>query len=73
MIKGKYGYINTKKRLVIPAIYEEGKKFSMGLAVVKNKGKYGVINTSGKIVHNCVYEQITNFSESGFAVAIKNG
>ena len=59
---GKYGYLNIKNETVIPFIYDDGKDFSEGLAMVgKNsqkmltqhgvmwKKKYGFINKKGEI------------------------
>lgn len=45
----KYGYVNKKGEVVIPAVYTRANPFSEGLAAVSksDKGGYGYINKSG--------------------------
>lgn len=52
---GKYGYMDTNMRLVIPAIFDnnsiDGKSnFQDGIAVVQMAGKHVVINKTGQIL-----------------------
>ncbi|MDR1465366.1 MAG: WG repeat-containing protein [Oscillospiraceae bacterium] len=48
---GKFGYINTKGKLIIPLQYEEAETFWSGAARVRKGGKYGYIDQSGGIVY----------------------
>lgn len=45
---GKWGYVDSKQRLVIPAKYEEAKEFADGKAAVKLHGRWGFINKRGE-------------------------
>jgi hypothetical protein len=47
---GKWGYINTKEKVVIPCIYDGAMSFYKGLAKVKKNDKWSVINTEGKVI-----------------------
>lgn len=49
-IDGKYGYINEKGEMVIPAIYEYANVFKMGEANVKKGSKYFYIDKTGQAV-----------------------
>lgn len=69
---GKYGYINTQGKIVLPCVYSELGYFDNGLASVKKDGKYGFINIQGFEVVPCVYEAVTDFSD-GFAKVKKDG
>ncbi|HEY9277629.1 MAG TPA: WG repeat-containing protein [Methylotenera sp.] len=48
MNNGKWGYVDSRQRLVIPAIYEDAKEFMDGKAAVKQRGKWGFINKQGR-------------------------
>lgn len=50
LINGKYGYVDSHNRLVIPAEYEAADEFYNDLAGVKEKGKWEVINGRGKVL-----------------------
>ena len=49
---GKWGYIDTKGRLVIDYQFDSAEKFSEGLAFVVQNKKRGYIDSSGKMVIN---------------------
>ena len=77
----KYGYIDEEGNSVIPAIYESGRPFFQGRAVVlkqtsksigpnKMKGQYGIIDVNNKIIAKFEYYNITNYS-SGRTIARK--
>lgn len=63
---GKYGYIDTTGKLLIPCIYEQVNDFSEGVAAVKENGIWGFIDLEGKYIIPPKYEQVENFSE-GYA------
>ncbi|RPJ95592.1 WG repeat-containing protein [Rummeliibacillus sp. TYF005] len=57
-INGKWGYMNTQGKLVIPATFQEAHNFSEGLASVKSNEKWGYIDTTGKFVIKAEYEGV---------------
>lgn len=68
---GKFGYINNIGEEVIELKYEQAKKFSDNLGLIKIDGKYGYINNNNKIVIQPQYEMAKSFSE-GCALVYKN-
>ena len=42
---GKFGFLDHNDTIVIPPEYEDGRKFSEGLAAVKKNEKWGFIDT----------------------------
>jgi hypothetical protein len=64
MIKrnGRYGFIDSQARLMIPNRYEEARPFENGLAPIKIRNKWGFINHEDKIVVQPVYETVSPFS-----------
>lgn len=63
----KWGYINTSGRLAIPAVYEDNRDFTEGLAAVNIAGKWGYIDRRGEIVIPTIYRAVYPFSE-GMAI-----
>lgn len=49
-MRGKYGYINSLGKIVIPLQFDQAFDFSNGLATVRIDEKYGYIDFSGKYV-----------------------
>ncbi len=47
---GKYGFLDSKNKLVIPLQYDYADDFKEGLASVAKNGKYGFIDENGKVV-----------------------
>jgi hypothetical protein len=47
---GKYGFLDSKNKLVIPLQYDYADDFKEGLACVAKNGKYGFIDENGKVV-----------------------
>ena len=73
---GKYGFLNTKGDIAIPAIYDFASFFVDGIACVSigdkyGKYKYGGINTDGILVIPCIYDNIFYF-ENGIALVEKD-
>ena len=66
---GKWGYIDTTGREVIPCIYDHAEKFKNGLAAVGNgKGsaqQWGYIDKTGSVKIPMKYQMILD-SESDF-------
>jgi len=48
----KWGYINEKGKMVIPAQYDEVNGFSCGYALVSKDGQYHYINTEGALQYS---------------------
>ncbi|GEM_PF-1526565 len=75
--KEKYGFINAKGTIVIPARYEEVHDFSEGLAAVKlpasasNGATWGFIDTKGQMVIPANYTREPSSFSQGLAVAVK--
>ena len=73
---GKYGFIDSKGKPTIPAVYDWAENFSASsaaapvIARVKQNDKFGLIDTSGKLLLPCEYTSIDEFSE-GMAVIVK--
>jgi len=70
---GKYGYIDTLGRMVIPARYVVAGSFSEGRAYVQFKygEEYGFIDRSGELVIPLAYENIKAFHNGRAAVEIR--
>lgn len=45
---GKWGFINERQQMVIPAKFEDAKEFQAGKAAAKLNGKWGFINKRGE-------------------------
>jgi hypothetical protein len=48
---GKYGYVNSQKKRILPPIYEQADNFYMNYANVTINGKKKLINKSGKVIY----------------------
>ncbi|PQJ21729.1 WG repeat-containing protein [Tenacibaculum sp. SG-28] len=55
---GKYGFINKKGRIKIPAIYDKALPFVNELAYVEIDGKVGYINKKGEEIIPIKYKQL---------------
>lgn len=66
----KYGFIDTKGKVVIEPKYEWASSFSDGLAIVSTEGLYGAIDKQGKTVIPFEYESLGDFQD-GFAAAAR--
>ncbi|TAE17736.1 MAG: WG repeat-containing protein [Bacteroidetes bacterium] len=60
--KGKWGFINEKRKMVVPAVYEDAKLFEKiggkSLAIVRKNGKWGVIDTKNKVIVPFQYDEM---------------
>ncbi len=68
---GKYGYVDSRGKVMLDFIWDDAYPFSEGCAVVKRHGKYGAINRKGEVVIPFVYEWLEMFHE-GLARFQKN-
>jgi hypothetical protein len=55
-LNGKWGFIDTTGKEIIPSQYDEVEKYRKGLAAVKLNGKWGLINKTGKNVIPMKYD-----------------
>ncbi|MDR1170352.1 MAG: WG repeat-containing protein [Prevotellaceae bacterium] len=69
---GKYSFIDTTGREVVPCKYDYVWHFNEGLAAVKLNGKYGYIDRTGKEVIPLKYDYAYSFDE-GLAKVKLNG
>ena len=65
----KYGFIDTKGKVVIEPKYEWASSFSDGLAIVSTEGLYGAIDKQGKTVIPLEYESLGDFQDGSAAAA----
>lgn len=61
--KGKVGYVDQNRKLVIPAQFEDGQEFCEGLAAVRLGGKWGYIDERGQQVIAPRFDRAGYFSE----------
>ncbi|MGN0548727.1 MAG: WG repeat-containing protein [Acutalibacteraceae bacterium] len=61
----KWGYVDSKGKVVINAKYEEARSFSCGLAGVKENGVWNFINEKGTTVINTGFDNVVDFGTSG--------
>lgn len=65
----RFGYLNRKGEVVIPARFFEASFFCNGLAAVANKdGKYGYINKKGELVIAYQFDEAAPFRDNKCAV-----
>ena len=69
---GKYGFIDTMGKVVIPFIFDGADNFYNKIDVVKMQSKYGAINRFGKIVIPYTYDFLAVY-EDKVLYAILNG
>lgn len=72
ILKGKYGYVDAKGIVVIPAKYDYARDFKEGLASVILDNKYGYIDQTGKEVIPLKYEVAGEFNEGLACVRLDN-
>ena len=60
---GKWGYIDTTGKEIVPCQYEWYGNFSDGLAALYKDGKYGYIDTTGKVVIPFVFSHAGYFGD----------
>ena len=53
---GKFGFVNTKGKYIIPAVFDEVEEFQNDLSVVKYANKWGLIDLRGNTVIEPIYD-----------------
>ena len=69
---GKYGYIDTTGKVVIPCQYDDAWSFSEGLARVWKGEKTGFVDKNGKEVIPCEYDEAAYGYGEGYFALIKD-
>lgn len=59
----KYGFVNSKGKIVVKAVYDEVDNFSDGMALVRKGSKCGFVNTKGEIAIPLKYKGAEDFSD----------
>ena len=72
-MNGKFGFINNKGEIAIPASFDNAYGFSEGLAPVKSNGKWGYINRSGEFVIQPKYDGAEGFINGVAQISNYNG
>ena len=65
----KYGYLNTKGKVVLPFVYDDADDFNDSKkAMVKYKGKWGMIDNLGNTIIPFEYEQAEPYTKSNWGM-----
>jgi hypothetical protein len=59
----RWGFVDTKGKVVIPLIYDSVLGFSEGLAAVQLHNKWGFVDTKGDMVLAAIYDSAYSFSD----------
>ena len=70
--KGKKGFIDKNRKLVVPIIYDDASLYYGGRAEVKLSDKWGVIDESGNIITPIEYDKIQINDNNQNITATKN-
>jgi hypothetical protein len=71
-MNGKWGFISSPDKLLVPFIYEEATAFENDLAIVKRNGKYGIVNQNFEEIIPTMYDELL-FPSEGFVSVQKDG
>jgi hypothetical protein len=69
---GKYGFLNTRGEIIIPAKFDFAQYFTEGLCAVRQNNKWGYIDKQGKIVIPFQFDYALPFRKGYAKVQIKN-
>jgi hypothetical protein len=64
---GKWGFVDTSGKLVIPLQFEDPAQFNHGFATAKKDGKVGLINQSGNVLVPFLYDYIGSYNDGLFS------
>jgi hypothetical protein len=67
---GKWGFLSSDKKEVVPAIYDSVGSFHEGLADVSQNGKFGFVDTKGTVVIDIVFDHVRGFRSGVAEVSI---
>lgn len=63
---GKYGYVDTLGRVLIPPIYDHATRFHNGFAVVAKSGLQGAVDRTGRPIVPCEWQHLGRFEAGVF-------
>lgn len=66
LIKGKYGYVNTEGKPVVPIEFDEVGDWVEGMVKVKKGSRYGFYNKLGELIVPIKYDDVEDY-HNGFA------
>ena len=69
---GKWGFLSSDRKEVVPEIYDSVGSFHEGLADVSKDGKFGFVDTTGKVVIKLAFDNVHCFC-SGIAKVVNQG
>lgn len=67
----RYGYVDKRGQVVIPARFDEASTFSDGFAAVRVKSKWGYIDVAGNMVIQPQFDEASFFKEGLARIALK--
>jgi hypothetical protein len=70
ILNGKYGFIDTAGKHVIPFIYDGADNFYKKIAIIRLGNRYGAINHSGQIIIPCKYVKLVVIEDRGLYAEI---
>ncbi len=70
-LEGKWGYIDTLGKTVLPFKHDEASLFREGLAAIQLKGKWGYMDKQGKTVIDCKYDNDAYFNNGLACISFK--
>lgn len=62
--QGKFSFINNRRELISPFVFEDARNFRHGLAAVKQYNKWGFINERAKAIVSYAYDIVFDFNET---------
>lgn len=71
--EGKFGKVDKKGNVVIPAIYDAISIFNHGLAAACLNKKWGYIDINNNIIIGFIYDKADDFNEDGNAIIHSDG
>lgn len=71
--KGRWGFVNPQRQLVVACTYDDAGAFSEGLAPVRMNGKFGYVNQQGAVQIPCLYDEAREFSDGLAVVRLPDG
>ncbi len=66
--KGKWGFVDSKGKVVIEPAFNEARSFSNGLAAVSNGETWGFINEAGQLVIDYQFDNALYFTSKGICL-----